>query len=315
MTNLKCKMCGHDYSGFVGLGTHIIRFHKISTKEYYDKFIKFSNEGFCKSCKNSTEFKTLSEGYRPTCSQICSRKLMNSEEVRKKVKWTCLQRYGVENPGSLDWVKKKISTTQIERLLDPKERENISITTTLAMQRPEVKKNHLDAVRKLKSKETIKRMSVSGKQKFINDPTLKDRLYTEERNEKLSKSKKHYWKTHPEERKRIMDIWKKRSETSLETKIYKFLENNRIQFEKRYELDQKQYDAYLPTYNVLLEFDGSFWHKQSLNECRYTFQTMNFYNDIHKNEIAKKHNIPLFRIRETDTPEKILEYIDSIKIG
>jgi len=60
--------------------------------------------------------------------------------------------------------------------------------------------------------------------------------------------------------------------------------------------------------------DGEFWHKQSLNECKYTFQTMNFYNDLHKNDIAKKHNIPLLRIRENDDPKKILESINSIKI-
>ena len=154
---------------------------------------------------------------------------------------------------------------------------------------------------------------MAGKQKFINDPTLKSRLYTKERNEKLSKSKKHYWNTHPEERKRIMNIWKDRKETSLEVKMYKFLEDNKIKFEKKYELNQKQYDAYLTDYNVLLEFDGEFWHKQSLNECKYTFQIMNFYNDINKNEIAKKHNIQLLRIRENDDPQIIIEYINSIK--
>lgn len=309
MTKLNCKICNGIFDNFRGFATHIMRSHKISTKEYYDKFMKFINEGFCKSCQKQTKFNNLNRGYRTTCSQLCSRKLMSSIEVREKSKKTCLEKYGVENVGGLDWVKEKISNTQKERLLNPKEREKISIATKKAMQKEDVKQNHLNAVRKPKSKETIKKMSNAGKQKFINDLTLKDRIYTEERNEKVSKSKKHYWETHPEERKRIMDIWKKRSETSLEKKMYDFLIKNNIQFEKRYELDQKQYDAYLPNYNMLLEFDGSFWHKQSLNECKYIFQTLNFYNDQLKNEIAKKHNIPLFRIKETDPPEKVLEYI------
>ena len=46
----------------------------------------------------------------------------------------------------------------------------------------------------------------------------------------------------------------------------------------------------------------------------FPFQKNSFYNDITKNEIAKNHNIPLFRIRENENPEKILEYINSIKI-
>jgi very-short-patch-repair endonuclease len=234
---------------------------------------------------------------------------MSSPEVREKYKQICLEKYGVENAGSLDWVKKKISETQTERMLDPQEREKISIATKIAMQRDGVKKNHLTAVRKPKSKETLERMAASSKQKFINDPTLKDRIYTEKRNENISKSKKIYWATHPEERKRIMDIWKKRSETKLEIKMYDFLLKSGIRFEKRYELDHRQYDAYLPDHNILLEFDGEFWHRKSLDECKYSFQTFNFYNDIRKNEIAKKHGIPLFRIRENEPPEKILDCI------
>ena len=92
--------------------------------------------------------------------------------------------------------------------------------------------------------------------------------------------------------------------------MYNFLQLNNIKFEKRYELDQKQYDAYLPDYNILLEFDGKFWHKQSLEECTYSFQIFNFYNDRRKDEIAKKYNIPLFRIKEDEPQEKILEYIN-----
>jgi len=342
MTNLKCKICNRDCNGFVSLGTHIIRSHKISTKKYYDKFMKSLDEGFCKSCKGQTEFKTLSEGYRPTCSQSCSRKLMFSEEARKKSKQTCLERYGVENPSSLYWVKKKISNTQRERLLDPKEREKISIATKIAMKKPDVRQKFFAAVKKPKSKETIKKMSDAGKQKFINDPTLKDRLYTTERNEKISDFKTEYWKTHPEEKERVGNIWKllkekdetkwrkhllrasqlgfnkifhDGGETKLEKKMYKFLDLNNIKYQKQYELEYKLYDAYLLDYNILLEFDGEFWHKLSIEECAFPFQKNSFYNDITKNGIAKQHNIPLFRIRENDPPEKILEYINSIKIA
>ena len=41
--------------------------------------------------------------------------------------------------------------------------------------------------------------------------------------------------------------------------------------------------------------------------CKYPFQKNSYYNDRHKDEIAKKHGIPLFRIREDESPEKILE--------
>ena len=309
MENQKCKICDREFGSFSGLATHIMCSHKTSVKEYYDKFLKSTTEGFCKSCNSPTKFHNLKIGYRTTCSQNCSRKLMSSPEVRAKYKRTCLEKYGVENAASLDWVKKKNSDSHLQIMSDPKERKKISIATKEAMQRDDVKQNHLLAVRRTKSKETIQKMSNVAKQKFIDDPTLKSRMFTPERNKKISDTKKIYWATHPEERRRIMDIWKKKSETKLETKMYSFLKLTGIRFEKRYELKHRQYDAYLPDYNVLLEFDGEFWHKKSLDECKYSFQRFNFYNDRHKDEIAKKHGIPLFRIRENEPPEKILEYI------
>lgn len=335
--NLKCQICNRDCKNFVSLGIHLIRSHKVVGKEYYDKFMKSSDEGFCKSCQKQTEFKNLREGYRTTCSQDCSRRLMSSPEIRKKYKQVCLEKYGVENASSLDWVKKKNSDTHFQLMSNPNEQEKISIATKEAMQRDDVKQNHLIAVRKLKSEETIQKMSDAAKQRFINDPTLKDRIYTSERNDKVSDAKVEYWKTHPEEKKRVSNIWKvwkerdedgwrkhlleagKRGfkklfngtgETKLEKKMYAFLTEHSIKHQRQYQLDYKIYDAYLPDYNVLLEFDGEFWHKQSLKECKYGFQIQKYYNDIRKNEIAKKHGIPLFRIRENESPEKILEYIN-----
>jgi very-short-patch-repair endonuclease len=55
--------------------------------------------------------------------------------------------------------------------------------------------------------------------------------------------------------------------------MYNFLLKSGIRFEKRYELGHRQYDAYLPDHNILLEFDGEFWHRKSLDECKYSFQT------------------------------------------
>lgn len=334
--NLKCQICNRDCQNFGSLATHVIHAHRISVKEYYDKFMKPETEGFCKSCHGQTKFKTLKEGYRTTCSQTCSRKLMSSPEVREKYKRSCLEKYGVENTGMLDWVKEKNSNVHKQIFSDPKEREKVSMATKMAMRRDDVKQNHLNAVQAPKSKETIKKMSDATKQRFIDDPTLKDRIYTSERNNKIADSKTEYWKTHPEEKQRVSNIWKvwkardedgwrkhlleagKKGfkklfggigETKLEKKMYSFLTENGIKHQRQYELDYKIYDAYLPDYNVLLEFDGIFWHKQSLEECKYEFQVQKYYNDIRKNEIAKKHGIPLFRIREDESPEKILEYI------
>jgi hypothetical protein len=272
---MKCEICNKTFNRIQSLGSHFVQLHKISKEEYYLKYLtKSIPRHLCGICGNPTRFQNLIVGYGRFCSGVCAGKA--------------------------------------NKFRSEKDRRKISIATKLAMSREDVKQKHLDAVRKPKSEETHQKMSKKAKMRCTDE--WKKRLYTDVRNKKISDSKKLYWKTHPEERKRIMDIWKKRSETSLEIKMYKFLADSGIRFEKRYELDQKQYDAYLPDYNVIIEFDGDFWHKQTLYECKYNFQTFNFYNDQRKNEIARKHNIPLFRIHESDPPEKILECLNPKKI-
>jgi hypothetical protein len=298
-----CQICKKEFKNFRCLSSHTTQSHKISKEEYYKNHILLSPNFIsqCKNCGNPTKFINSSKGYQRCCGIKCGKL------------------FDCKNP---EYIK------------------NISIKTKEAMKNPDVRERFLTSVRKPKSKETLKKMSISGKEKFINDPTIKDRIYTKERNEKISKAKKLYWKTHPKEKIRVGNIWKllknkdenkwrkhllkasklgfekifgENGETTLEIKMYKFLEDNNIKFEKQYEIEYKLYDAFLPDYHILLEFDGEFWHKKTLNECQYDFQITSYHNDILKNEIAKEHNIPLFRIREDDPPERILEYINSIK--
>lgn len=74
----------------------------------------------------------------------------------------------------------------------------------------------------------------------------------------------------------------------------------------QYELDGRYFDAFLPDYNTLIEFDGTFWHPQSIDECKYDFQFKNMDVDKLKNDIAKNSGFRLIRIRE----EKPIEFSD-----
>ena len=68
----------------------------------------------------------------------------------------------------------------------------------------------------------------------------------------------------------------------------------------QYELDGRYFDACLPDEKVLLEFDGTFWHKTDIKDCKYDFQKKNMEVDKLKNAIAKKHGFRLIRIREDE---------------
>lgn len=178
----------------------------------------------------------------------------------------------------------------------------------------------------------VKRKLSNSIKETLSDPEIKKKMYTKERNEKISKKKYEYWKNNPEEKIRVGNIWKtlrKRDESgwrkhllkispfgtaaamgkknsSLEIKYYNMLKQEGFSFIPQYELDGKLYDAFLEDRKILLEFDGSFWHKEKLEDCKYSYQKHNYLNDIEKNEIANRNGLKLIRIRE-DTP------IDSIK--
>ncbi len=86
--------------------------------------------------------------------------------------------------------------------------------------------------------------------------------------------------------------------TNLERKYYLMLKELNVFYVPQYQIGSRFYDAYLPDQNVLLEFDGSFWHKEKLEDCKYDFQIKNMRSDRIKNEMADKKGIRIIRIRE-----------------
>ncbi len=69
----KCNECNSTYPSKKGLCIHIAQTH--NTKDYYDKYLKHPNEGYCTVCGNPTKFRKLSAGYDKTCSSACYKKL------------------------------------------------------------------------------------------------------------------------------------------------------------------------------------------------------------------------------------------------
>lgn len=67
----KCKICGQECKA---LGIHVLRTHKLSNKEYYDKYVKREGEGICPVCGKENNFKNIICGYSLHCSEECKRK-------------------------------------------------------------------------------------------------------------------------------------------------------------------------------------------------------------------------------------------------
>jgi len=176
-----------------------------------------------------------------------------------------------------------------------------------------------------------------------------DKIYGKdsERNKKISNAKIEYWKDNEpakqELSRRAKIMMKKRREemgeiafmdmmqanakkgfatvrgnhvdSKFELKMLNLLETEKYNYVSQYRINRSYFDAFLPDYNILIEFDGDFFHPLSLKECKYPFQVNNYSRDKRKNVLAKESGFKLIRIRESDNVTSYKEIIlDKYKV-
>ena len=107
---LICQICNRECKNNIGLVSHVVRCHKLHSKEYYDKYLKKENEGIC-ICGRETTFNRINKGYYKHCGQKCS---ANSNYKKEKIKKTNIEKYGVENPSQNNEIKEKKKQTSIK---------------------------------------------------------------------------------------------------------------------------------------------------------------------------------------------------------
>jgi len=75
----KCKICGKELETYDKYVQHIVQRHRITQKEYYDKYINTDAKKTCDTCGLELKFINLSEGYNTNCTHqnfkctICGR--------------------------------------------------------------------------------------------------------------------------------------------------------------------------------------------------------------------------------------------------
>ena len=78
-----CKICGRSFKNAYAMNNHLKFKHKMSSKEYYDKFYKTEKEGKCLICGFDTQFNGIKLGYNKYCCRKCS---FSSDEFILKIK-------------------------------------------------------------------------------------------------------------------------------------------------------------------------------------------------------------------------------------
>ena len=119
----KCSICNNNFKNNSALTAHIFQKHNLFSKEYYDKYLKKPDEGFCKTCGKPTRYTRLSTGYKNFCSIQCSRQsdevlnnirmgMKNSEHWQKVSKSKEFKKKLSESIKNSDYIKNVVHTEE-----------------------------------------------------------------------------------------------------------------------------------------------------------------------------------------------------------
>ena len=145
---MECKICGKECKNYNSLAQHI-RKHKISSKEYYDKYLTTSSVHLCKFCGETvSKFLNINRGYATTCGIECSRrnvfKHINVEARNKKSIQTKLRRYGSATYNNTSKRKITVSNFTEEKKLSIKNKRRSTCQEKFGvnapMQSPEIRR-------------------------------------------------------------------------------------------------------------------------------------------------------------------------------
>ena len=103
-----CEECGKLWKNKLSISTHI--YSKHNAKLYFDKWGKEKDEGFCKICKNPTDFITLNMGYHKGC---CKKHIYQWSEIIRSN--TNINKYGVNSVLKIKKFRDKGKKTKLEK--------------------------------------------------------------------------------------------------------------------------------------------------------------------------------------------------------
>lgn len=246
--NLKiCKICGVQ---FKNIGPHMNHKHNISVKEYYDIYFKNESEGICKNCGEPTNFINMTRGYSIYCNYKCR---SNCKDQQIQIRNTKLKLYGY----SLQNLEKLRETRNIKSIEHFK--EYFSHTNC----------NYIRYEKENSKRIFFKCRTCNNESSCVRG--LVDRL---------ARNKDYNICPH---------CFNKQTTSRMENDVFNYIKtiySGKIFRNNRSIIKPKELDFWFPELNKAIEFDGKYWHKDTLEK------------DSIKNEICKNKGITLLRISE-----------------
>jgi len=203
----------------------------MSTKDYYDMFLKKPGEGRCEFCGKETSFIGFTNGYRKYCSREC---LSKCPAAQKKREQTWLKKYGVNNPSKSKEVWKKIRKTWQERYGE-------NHPTQTAEVQEKIKRTYLERYNvehPMQTKETQEKVRITCQSKYGVDSPLKSKEVQEKiRQTCLEKYGVDNPSKSKEVQEKIRQTWLKKYGVDNPNKLEKVREKGRQTLLERYGVD------------------------------------------------------------------------------
>jgi hypothetical protein len=291
---MKCLICNKETNGYIGLCSHI-HLHNISSKEYYDKYLKQENEGKCLECGKETLFKGIRDGYRDFCCCRCStlnkktqeklRKtnlerygtecVFQSEEVKNKIKETNLKRLGVDVPAKSKIVQDKMGKTNLKRYghkapMQSKSIQEKAIKTNLRRRgvkypgqseevKEKIRKTNLERYGvecSFQSEEVKEKIKETNLKRYNAETWRKSKIGRETLRE-ITGSKEFKQKCY-DTKKKNNTFNKSKIEKELEIKLRELFSDLKTQYKS--EVYPFACDYYVPSLNLYIEYNGTWLH-------------------------------------------------------
>lgn len=272
-----CKICEKELVSIKALSQHI-RFHEITSKEYYDDYI--GNPLNCPECGKETEFLDLSRGYQKFCSLKCS----NNNETRKNE----FRKSYLKN--DMYSVKEKRKKTNLSRYGN----ENANLSHFIQEKTKNIFRSKFGVDNPMKLKEISSKSRIRYKENFIN-VIIPKILYIQNLELVTPYSNAHDVHTfkctdcsfefeevwnYIQQGKRCPNCNPKLSgKSKIEDEIVSFLSTldiGKIITGNKKIIKPKQIDIFIEEKNIGIEFNGLYWHsEENLDDPNYHYNKTN----------------------------------------
>lgn len=139
-------------------------------------------------------------------------------------------------------------------------------------------------------------ISKEDRSKFIKEmvvPKYKQKLGEEEYNKMMRKKGQNGCK-------KLIEMGKKKEMNNFEKEMYDLLVKKGYSCEWQFEVDGWFYDVYIKEKNIIVEFDGDYWHPISIDELSDDRAKRQYNIDRIKDKVAENNGYTIIRIRQSE---------------